>query len=284
MSVLTITPNLERKTAKIVGTVSAGEKVSVRLKDCASLLTPTLRVNVRFCGHLMAAFPIPETADAFVTDGDDLTFTLNLCTVQMMRRFRKVPELDVEMVLDDTGADVRQMYFKDFLTVLGWPQNPGHDIPVDLSGYTDKIAALESDIAGMGERIDQHEADVETALGTKVDKEAGKGLSHVDVTSETLGQFASAVEVAEHVENAGAHVSSGDRANWNNKADASDLPKKQDIIVQDGFIYVPDIEEGVWRRMQARYDSDMEGVVTTLGTDKYIRREEDGVFVIKTEE
>lgn len=279
MSVLTITPNLERKTAKIVGTVSAGEKVSVRLKDCASLLTPTLRVNVRFCGHLMAAFPIPETADAFVTDGDDLTFTLNLCTVQMMRRFRKVPELDVEMVLDDTGADVRQMYFKDFLTVLGWPQNPGHDIPVDLSGYTDKIAALESDIAGMGERIDQHEADVETALGTKVDKEAGKGLSHVDVTSETLGQFASAAEVAEHVENAGAHVSSGDRANWNNKADATDLPKKQDIIVQDGFLYVPDRDNnGKWRRMQAYYDSEMEGVVTGLGNKLYVRQS-DGTFV-----
>lgn len=279
MSVLTITPNLERKTAKIVGTVSAGEKVSVRLKDCASLLTPTLRVNVRFCGHLMAAFPIPETADAFVTDGDDLTFTLNLCTVQMMRRFRKVPELDVEMVLDDTGADVRQMYFKDFLTVLGWPQNPGHDIPVDLSGYTDKIAALESDIAGMGERIDQHEADVETALGTKVDKEAGKGLSHVDVTSETLGQFASAAEVAEHVENAGAHVSSGDRANWNNKADATDLPKKQDIIVQDGFLYVPDRDnDGKWRRMQAYYDSEMEGVVTGLGSALYTRQS-NGSFV-----
>lgn len=279
MSVLTITPNLERKTAKIVGTVSAGEKVSVRLKDCASLLTPTLRVNVRFCGHLMAAFPIPETADAFVTDGDDLTFTLNLCTVQMMRRFRKVPELDVEMVLDDTGADVRQMYFKDFLTVLGWPQNPGHDIPVDLSGYTDKIAALESDIAGMGERIDQHEADVETALGTKVDKEAGKGLSHVDVTSETLGQFASAAEVAEHVENAGAHVSSGDRANWNNKADATDLPKKQDIIVQDGFLYVPDRDNnGKWRRMQAYCDSEMEGVVTGLGSALYTRQS-NGSFV-----
>lgn len=279
MSVLTITPNLERKTAKIVGTVSAGEKVSVRLKDCASLLTPTLRVNVRFCGHLMAAFPIPETADAFVADGDDLTFTLNLCTVQMMRRFRKVPELDVEMVLDDTGADVRQMYFKDFLTVLGWPQNPGHDIPVDLSGYTDKIAALENDIAGMGERIDQHEADVETALGTKVDKEAGKGLSHVDVTSETLGQFASAAEVAEHVENAGAHVSSGDRANWNNKADATDLPKKQDIIVQDGFLYVPDRDnDGKWRRMQAYYDSEMEGVVTGLGNSLYTRQS-DGSFV-----
>lgn len=279
MSVLTITPNLERKTAKIVGTVSAGEKVSVRLKDCASLLTPTLRVNVRFCGHLMAAFPIPETADAFVTDGDDLTFTLNLCTVQMMRRFRKVPELDVEMVLDDTGADVRQMYFKDFLTVLGWPQNPGHDIPVDLSGYTDKIAALESDIAGMGERIDQHEADVETALGTKVDKEAGKGLSHVDVTSETLGQFASAAEVAEHVENAGAHVSSGDRANWNNKADATDLPKKQDIIVQDGFLYVPDRDnDSKWRRMQAYYDSEMEGVVTGLGSALYTRQS-NGSFV-----
>lgn len=279
MSVLTITPNLERKTAKIVGTVSAGEKVSVRLKDCASLLTPTLRVNVRFCGHLMAAFPIPETADAFVADGNDLTFTLNLCTVQMMRRFRKVPELDVEMVLDDTGADVRQMYFKDFLTVLGWPQNPGHDIPVDLSGYTDKIAALESDIAGMGERIDQHEADVETALETKVDKEAGKGLSHVDVTSETLGQFASAAEVAEHVENAGAHVSSGDRANWNNKADAADLPKKQDIIVQDGFLYVPDRDNnGKWRRMQAFYDSEMEGVVTGLGSALYTRQS-DGSFV-----
>lgn len=284
MSVLTITPNLERKTAKIVGTVSAGEKVSVRLKDCASLFTPTLRVNVRFCGHLMAAFPIPETADAFVTDGNDLTFTLNLCTVQMMRRFRKVPELDVEMVLDDTGADVRQMYFKDFLTVLGWPQNPGHDIPVDLSGYTDKIAALESDIAGMGERIDQHEADVETALGTKVDKEAGKGLSHVDVTSETLGQFASAAEVAEHVENAGAHVSSGDRANWNNKVDQSELPKKQDVIVQGGYLYVPDRDiAGVWRRLQAFFSVDMEGVTTTCGDEEYIRRD-DGTFVINEEE
>lgn len=281
-SSLTITPNIERKTARIVGIVSAGEKVAVRLVGCSALLTETLRIRVNCLGKMMAAFPLPDTEDAFTVDGEDLTFTLNLCTKQMLHRFRRLPEMECGFILDDTGADVRQMYFAEPHTILGWPQVPGFDVPIDLSGYADKIAALENDIAGMGERIDQHEAEVETALGGKVDKEAGKGLSHVDVTTETLGQFANAGVVSDHIGDTVRHITQNERTAWNNKADPGESSPKQDVIVQDGYLYIPDAdEEGVWRRTQGKYDAEMGGVVLVNSDEAYVRRESDGVFVLK---
>lgn len=284
MSALTITPNIEKKTAKVVGTVSAGEKVSVTLKNCASLASPMLRLRVMIHNKMLAVFPaVPPEPDAeecpFTTDGDDLVCVLNLCTMQMMKRFRRVPEMEVMFVLDDVASNVRQVYFFGFREIYGWPQEAGADLPIDLSGYGDKIAELEETISGIA---DAHNADMETVaeqLSTKVDKQAGMGLSHVDVTTETIGAMALKSELDNHVEDTTIHITSEERSAWNNKADAADMPKKQDVIVQDGFLYVPDRDvSGRWHRMQTYYDPDMEGVTTVLSDENYVR-DASGAFI-----
>lgn len=48
MSALTITPNIEKKSAVIVGRIAGGEHVSVRLKNCAALDSETLRLRILF--------------------------------------------------------------------------------------------------------------------------------------------------------------------------------------------------------------------------------------------
>ena len=280
MSTLSILPNLQKKTAKFIGTVSAGEKVSVILKDCASLNTDTLRLRVMFMGKTLAAFPIPaadgEDQEGFAVSGDDLTCTLNLCTRQMLQRFRRVMEMDVAFILDDIAESVRQIYFFGMHGVHGWPQEAGSDVPVDLAGYGDKIAALERSISDIEAA---HDADIEkvnASLDGKVDKESGKGLSHVDVTTDTISKLALRSELQSHAEDTAVHVSAEERSSWNNKVAA-----KQDVIVQDGFLYIPDRDiDGVWRRLQAHYDTDMGGVTTTCGEEAYVRGA-DGKFAKK---
>lgn len=284
MSSLTITPNIEKKTAKVVGTVSAGEKISVTLKNCAHLDTPTLRLRVMLVNKMLAVFPVPPTcggeAERFTVEGDDLVCTLNLCTFQMLKRFRRVPAMEVMFVLDDVASSVRQVYFFGFREIFGWPQEPGADLPIDLAGYGDKIAELEGHISDLAAA---HDADMERIggdLAAKVDKE-GKGLSHVDVTQETIGSLALRSELDSHVEDSTIHITQQERSAWNAKADASALPGKQDVIVQDGFLYVPDRDvAGRWHRMQAYYDSEMEGVTTTCGDENYVR-DTDGTFILE---
>lgn len=282
MSSLTITPNIEKKTAKVVGTVSAGEKISVTLKNCAHLDTPTLRLRVMLVNKMLAVFPVPPTCgERFTVDGDDLVCTLNLCTFQMLKRFRRIPAMEVMFVLDDVASSVRQVYFFGFREIFGWPQEPGADLPIDLAGYGDKIAELEGHISDLAAA---HDADMERIgedLAAKVDKEEGKGLSHVDVTQETIGSLALRSELDSHVEDSTIHITQQERSAWNAKADASDLPGKQDVIVQDGFLYVPDRDvAGRWHRMQAYYDSEMEGVTTTCGDENYVR-DTDGTFILE---
>jgi len=283
MSALTITPNIAKKTAKVVGTVSAGEKVSVTLKDCASLDTTTLRLRVMLANKMLAVFPVPpeegETQARFTVSGSDLTCTLNLCTQQMLQRFKRVPEMEVMFVLDDVAESVRQVYFFGFHEIFGWPQEPGADIPIDLSGYGSKIAELESSISELAAEHDADIAIVNASIAGKVDKEAGKGLSHVDLTTEVLGTLALKSELQTHTANSTVHITGSERSAWNNKASQSDIQGKQDIIVQDGYIYIPDRDyANKWRRMQAFYDAEMSGVTTALGEEIYIRNEQ-GTFV-----
>lgn len=169
MSEITITPDFAEKTAAISGRASAGEKVSVVLKNCAALNTPTLRLRVLWLDRLLAVHPAPAAdggeQGAFEEDGDDLVCTLNLCTVQAMKTFRRVPELEVMFILDDVGESVRQMHFRDFHTLLGWPQNEGTDVPVDLGGYVDRMKLLSSEIAEVREDLEDAVDDLEGSIG-----------------------------------------------------------------------------------------------------------------------
>lgn len=286
MSALTITPDFTKKNATIVGRIAGGEHVSVRLKNCASINSETLRLRVLFFKKTMARFPMPveegETSQAFVVDGDDLTCDLNLNTVQMMKALRRLPELEMMFVLDDNGDEVKQLYFMRMHTVGGWPMEPGEDYPVDLDGYTSFIDEVDARIAAIQEIVTTAVATLTAAMDTKVDKVSGKGLSTYDLTEALYDSFAKTTDFNLHVSDAVKHISAAERSLWNSKADGNDIQKKQDVIVQDGYIYIPDPVEGRWHRLQASYDSGMHGVVGTYGNETYTR-DASGRFVLVTE-
>lgn len=106
-----------------------------------------------------------------------------------------------------------------------------------------------------------------------MDKVTGKGLSTIDATPELIGSLVQKSEFEAHKKDL-SHVSTADRENWNAKAG------KLDLVVQGGYLYVPDAKSGGWRRMQAMFDEEMGGVCTVLSEEMYIRRE-DGSFILE---
>lgn len=276
MSAITIIPDFENKTAKITGVASAGEKVEVTLKNCSTQNTSTLRLRVLFMKKLLAVFPVPNedgtTDDAFTTSGDDLVCTLNLCTEQALKTFRRIPELDVMFILDDPATSVRQMYFRDFHTLLGWPQDVA-DTPIDLANYKDRIAALESEVADMNTQLAGAVDEIGQQLDAKVDKIGGKGLSTVDVTPEMVAGFASAETLANHISDIEVHLRSGERILWNGKVSTAELAGKQDIIVSGGYLYVPrggGFETQRYHRAQIIFDNEINMLVLDIGTTQYV--------------
>ena len=275
MSEITITPNFDEKTATIVGVASAGEKVLVTLKNCSTRNTSTLRLRVLFMKKLLAVYPVPpeegETADTFTVSGSDLTCTLNLCTDTALKVFKRLPELEVMFILDDIGSSVRQMYFRDFHTILGWPQEIT-DNPIDLSTYADRMDAFAADVAEMRSDIDAAVDSMETSLAGKVDKISGKGLSSVDVTPEMVAGFASAETLANHLADIDVHLRTGERISWSGKVNPADMAKKQDIIVSGGYLYVPrggDYTPQRYHRAQVVYDHAIEMLVLDVGPAQY---------------
>lgn len=282
MSEIVITPDFEKKTATIAGVASAGEKVAVTLKNCATKNTSTLRLRVLFMKKMLAVYPIPpeegETADTFTVSGSDLTCTLNLCTDTALKVFKRIPELEVMFILDDTASSVRQMYFRDFHTLLGWPQEIT-DNPIDLSTYVDRMEAFAADVAEMREDIDSAVDSMETSLEGKVDKVNGKGLSSVDVTPEMVAGFASAETLANHLANIDVHLRTGERVSWSGKVNPADIATKQDIIVSGGYLYVPRGGDAIpqrYHRAQVMFDDDIGMFVLDIGTAQYVYS--DGTF------
>lgn len=281
MSALTITPNIEKKTAKIVGRVAGGEHVAVTLKGCASLKSSTLRLRILFLRKNVARFPMPvedgETAEAFTVDGDDLTCELNLNTIQMVKAMRRMPCMNMMFVLDDPGSEVKQLYFASMHEVQGWPNEESEDVPVDLDGYVDFIGECDTRINAIQAIVTEAVATLTAAMDGKVDKVAGKGLSTYDLTQKLVDSFTKVADFDAHVSDAVKHITAAERAAWNDK---SGLAKKQDILVQDGYLYVPDAVEGLWHRLQATYDAEMEGVIGVFGDANYVCND-DGKFVLQ---
>lgn len=284
MSELVITPDFDAKTARIAGTASAGEKVSVTIKNAAELNTDTLRLRVLFGKKLVAVYPPPheegEEQDSFAEDGDDLTCTLNLCTDTALKLFRRIPELECLFVFDDIGESVCQMYFRDVHTILGWPMDVT-DRPIDLSGYKDEMQELLDKYDELESSVDETLETMQGALDGKVDKVSGKGLSTIDVTPETLGAFATDTALQTHLNDTTRHITSAERTEWSGLA-----AKKQDVVVADGYLYVPREMVGdnlLWHRLNVQYNNEMGSITTVLGETTYIRNS-DGEFVAYSEE
>lgn len=119
MNELVITPNFEKKSAKICGRCAAGEHVLVRLVGMAGLPAETLRLCIMLRERLFAVFPlaIEDSAAEWTVDGSDLTCVLNLNTEPLVK-FARCGALTLEFILDDPSNHI--LYFSEMHQVQPW--------------------------------------------------------------------------------------------------------------------------------------------------------------------
>lgn len=158
MTTLTIYPKFGDKTAKIIGTVSAGEHVDIRIVGGASLLpSSTLRLRIT-CGKTIAVFPQPQSNDSWATEGSDLKCHLNLNTVQAeiaLRHGCVSCRVILEQTADDEHTLEPTLFFDDEFDVLPWRKIPGETTPFNLDAYPDVIASFERQLTEFGAVVDQ---------------------------------------------------------------------------------------------------------------------------------
>lgn len=140
MSILTITPNLEKKTAKFKGTVAAGEHVSVSIENASEISTSGLRLRViDHSGNTLAMFPEPSLEEGMDGVGDwggggsVLTCELSLNTAPMHKAVCGMCERELTVVLDNVAE--KELHFVGQHTFLGWPKEKGSDIPYDFDEF-----------------------------------------------------------------------------------------------------------------------------------------------------
>lgn len=222
---LVITPNFDKKTAKYTGTVAAGEHASITIKNAAQYVSSSLRLRVAYFKKTLAVFPYVTaamaeadnslTADTWTVVGNDITCTLNLNTVQALKLFKRIPEMEVLFVFDDTSAHL--LYFKEPIAVKGWPQDTG-DTPIDLGNYVDTIAAIKS-------RLDSAEADIASNASAISEEAAARANADTSQASE-LSAMASTLA---NKQDAGDYVQEADLENLATKEELeSGLAEKQD--------------------------------------------------------
>ena len=156
MAELTITPDLETKSARASGRMSGGEHIAVRLVSCAQILTQDLRFRLIYAGVAVALFPLADD-DAFSVDGDDLVFALNLNTVRMLKALKAAGggEIECDMVLDDIGS-VRKLHFSTKHIVGEWPLGLGEGTPANLDQFR-SAKQLQDEIDAIANAMDGDE-------------------------------------------------------------------------------------------------------------------------------
>ena len=177
-SELTITPDYERKTAKVKGVVACGEHVAVRIANAAQYQTDSLRLRVCFNGHTIAKFPLADE-DAWEADGEDLTCTLNTNTIQAMR-LCCAPEQECLFVLEDVNSALLLCVSEH--DMMGWPHGRGNDEIVNLDGTVARLGELAAAVT-----------DIQESMGVKVSKGSFEVFSEIATPKATLSSLRASV-------------------------------------------------------------------------------------------
>lgn len=165
MSELIVTPNFEKKTARFHGVIAGGEHAPVVLKDCADLLTAGLRVRVLDCRRMVALFPHLET-DEFTVSGNDLGFTLNLNSLELLDSISGCDEKEFLFIIDNPSDSVRRLYADGFHSIKKWVMLEGSDTPISLDDYQTTIERFEDRLQDVEEKADESALKSSAALAT----------------------------------------------------------------------------------------------------------------------
>ena len=183
MTSITITPDVEKKTAKVSGVFSAGEHVSVTVKGFASRIGSgsDLKLRVMCFQKTVAAFPlVVEGASVnWTPSGGDACCELNMNTIPA-RKYCRGAENPCIIILEDSTN--HQLYCVAEYYVCGWPRNPGIDEPVDLDQYERAVQDLMTQMTQISTILRNHIAD-KTSNPHHVTKDQ-VGLGRVNNTSD----------------------------------------------------------------------------------------------------
>lgn len=182
MNILTIEPNLVKKTARITGKVAVGELVDVVIDDVSEINSESLRLRVFCAGRVIAQYPAPGKAESFGEAGDDLTCRMRFDSVEA-RRMCIGRETPVLLVLEDIG-DNAQLYFTQEWSLKGWPGIDTDEKPSDFSVY-----AFPTLVTKWTKELEDAKSAYDSHAGSKANPhEVTKyqvGLGRVDNTSDS---------------------------------------------------------------------------------------------------
>lgn len=191
MSILRITPQAN-KTAQHSGLLVAVEPCEITLVGYATAIADDpacLRVRVYVCGVEVARFPQPDSGDVWAASDDDATCTLNTNTVQALASFchpsRCNPVQSRECtVLVDKATTPKKLVCSFPSTLKNWPQTAGIDVPYDLGGWQDDVAAMQLATSALRSEFEGHDhSDGSVSHNSLTDIGV---LSHAGIDSQLL--------------------------------------------------------------------------------------------------
>ena len=143
---LIITPDFDKKNAKLVGSVAVGEKISLLVigVDAADL-----RVRIRFADKEMARFPL-NAGDAWETSGDNVMGLMELNTVELRNVFEALDDfarLPCTLIVENNG-DTDNLYAVSSIQIRNWIPIAGDQVPVSVGEWKDDLADA---ISAMGD-------------------------------------------------------------------------------------------------------------------------------------
>ncbi len=223
MTALTIIPDYGKKRLKLVGTVAAGEHVSVRVIGGAEWIQPgedaegqTLRLRVLFGGHTVAMFPRPEQPDADPSeptdewsedpeDPSDAACELNLNSIPAEKLLRCGGEC--LCILDDPVNHT--MYGAGEFRVEPWPKMRPADEPYSLDDYPDFVQEAKDAIAAAQTAIEEA---VDEASGIVAQAQSAKTVATDAAATATGSANAAAGSAGLAANSASAAASSASNA------------------------------------------------------------------------
>lgn len=186
MTNLAITPNIDKKTAKIAGSCAAGEHVSVTISGMDGVSTGNLYLRVMFGPATIAQFPPPvhddETPEEWTSEEGAISCILNLNTIQALKHCRGFDN-ECLFVLEDLGDDP-QMYFASPKSVQFWPQKRLHEFPFNLDAYPGLIREWKDRMSEWEGYMDNFGVTAEKVGGTTtltvVDKDGSPTVCYIN--------------------------------------------------------------------------------------------------------
>lgn len=157
MTQLNIVPNYDKKTARIVGVIAAGEFVGVKISDFDGPVEG-LCLRILHGIETIARFPNAD-GDAWTKSGSELSCIIDLNTFEARRLLRWTQETSCLFCLEDRKSQV--LYFTEEHEIGGWPSTRSDDKLVSVRDCEDRLDKLIHDLQILRQDLNSHCGDTD---------------------------------------------------------------------------------------------------------------------------